>query len=60
MGPMFRYERPQAGRQRQFHQLGVEFIGHDSVRGDVEIIALAWDILRLGLSKIKKVSTADG
>ena len=27
MGPMFRYERPQAGRQRQFHQLGVEFIG---------------------------------
>ena len=30
MGPMFRYERPQAGRQRQFHQLGVEFIGYES------------------------------
>jgi len=45
MGPMFRYERPQAGRQRQFHQLGVEFIGYDSVRSDIEIIALAWDIL---------------
>jgi len=52
MGPMFRYERPQAGRQRQFHQLGVEFIGHDSVRSDVEIIALAWDILgKLGIKK---------
>ena len=39
MGPMFRYERPQAGRQRQFHQLGVEFIGYASVRSDIEIIA---------------------
>ena len=45
MGPMFRYERPQAGRQRQFHQLGVEFIGYESVRSDIEIITLAWDIL---------------
>ncbi|KGF89005.1 histidine--tRNA ligase [Prochlorococcus marinus] len=53
MGPMFRYERPQAGRQRQFHQLGVEFIGYESVRSDVEIIALAWDILeKLGLKKL--------
>ena len=53
MGPMFRYERPQAGRQRQFHQLGVEFIGYDSVRSDVEIIALAWDILcKLGIKEI--------
>ncbi len=53
MGPMFRYERPQAGRQRQFHQLGVEFIGHDSVRSDVEIIALAWDILgKLGIKEL--------
>jgi len=53
MGPMFRYERPQAGRQRQFHQLGVEFIGYDSVRSDVEIIALAWDILRkLGIKEL--------
>jgi len=53
MGPMFRYERPQAGRQRQFHQLGVEFIGHDSVRSAVEIIALAWDILgKLGIKEL--------
>ena len=53
MGPMFRYERPQAGRQRQFHQLGGEFIGHDSVRSDVEIIDLACDILgKLGIKEL--------
>jgi len=53
MGPMFRYERPQAGRQRQFHQLGVEFIGYESVRSDVEIIAFAWDILgKLGIEEL--------
>ena len=53
MGPMFRYERPQAGRQRQFHQLGVEFIGYQSVRSEVEIIALAWDILgKLGIKEL--------
>ena len=53
MGPMFRYERPQAGRQRQFHQLGVEFIGYQSVRSEVEIIALAWDILgKLGIKDL--------
>ena len=44
-GPMFRYERPQAGRQRQFHQIGVEWLGADSARSDVEVIALAWDLL---------------
>jgi histidyl-tRNA synthetase len=44
-GPMFRYERPQAGRQRQFHQIGVECLGVSSARSDVEIIALAWDLL---------------
>ncbi len=53
MGPMFRYERPQAGRQRQFHQLGVEFVGYESVRSDIEIIALAWDILgKLGIKEL--------
>ncbi len=53
MGPMFRYERPQAGRQRQFHQLGVEFIGYESSNSDVKIISLAWDILqKLGISKL--------
>lgn len=45
-GPMFRYERPQAGRQRQFHQIGVECLGVSSARSDVEAIALAWDLLR--------------
>ena len=44
-GPMFRYERPQAGRQRQFHQIGVEWLGVASARSDVEVIALAWDLL---------------
>ena len=42
---MFRYERPQAGRQRQFHQIGVEFIGLDSVISDAEVISIAWDFL---------------
>jgi len=45
-GPMFRYERPQAGRQRQFHQLGLEMLGFDSSRSDVEAIATAWDLLQ--------------
>ncbi len=53
-GPMFRYERPQAGRQRQFHQIGVEFLGVSSARSDVEAIALAWDLLRdLGVSGLE-------
>ncbi len=53
MGPMFRYERPQAGRQRQFHQLGVEYIGSNSPRSDLEIITLAWDILqKLGVKNL--------
>jgi len=53
MGPMFRYERPQAGRQRQFHQLGVEFIGYESPNSDIRIISLAWDILqKLGISEL--------
>ena len=44
-GPMFRYERPQAGRQRQFHQIGVEFVGLSSVMSDAEVIAIAWNFL---------------
>ena len=44
-GPMFRYERPQAGRQRQFHQLGLELLGFADARSDVEAIAIAWDLL---------------
>jgi len=44
-GPMFRYERPQAGRQRQFHQIGLEFLGFADARSDVEAISIAWDLL---------------
>ncbi|MCP9885544.1 histidine--tRNA ligase [Synechococcus sp. ATX 2A4] len=44
-GPMFRYERPQAGRQRQFHQIGLEFLGAADPRSDAEAIAIAWDLL---------------
>jgi len=53
-GPMFRYERPQAGRQRQFHQVGVEVLGSGSPRADAEAIAIATTILtRLGLQSLE-------
>jgi histidyl-tRNA synthetase len=49
-GPMFRYERPQKGRLRQFHQIDVEVIGAPEPLADVEVIALGAQILRtLGL-----------
>ncbi|MFQ3680459.1 MAG: histidine--tRNA ligase [Pseudanabaenaceae cyanobacterium] len=52
-GPMFRYERPQAGRQRQFHQLGIEVLGSDDPRADAEAIALAYALLQaLGLPEL--------
>ncbi len=44
-GPMFRHERPQKGRMRQFHQIGVELIGVAEPAGDIEVIALAADTL---------------
>jgi histidyl-tRNA synthetase len=44
-GPMFRYERPQKGRFRQFHQIGVELIGVAQAQADVEVIALGSRIL---------------
>ena len=44
-GPMFRHERPQAGRLRQFHQFGVESFGTADPRADVEVIALLWRLL---------------
>ena len=54
LGAMFRYERPQAGRQRQFHQLGVEVLGSEDVRADAEAIALATEILQmLGLKDLR-------
>ena len=49
-GPMFRYERPQKGRQRQFHQIGVELFGVADPVGDVEVIALGAQVLeKLGV-----------
>jgi len=45
-GPMFRYERPQKGRLRQFHQTGVELLGVSDPLGDVEIIAVGVEFLR--------------
>lgn len=49
-GPMFRYERPQKGRQRQFTQFGVEMLGVATPQADVEVIAMAYEFLeKLGL-----------
>lgn len=51
-GPMFRYERPQKGRMRQFHQIGIELIGAPEPQGDVEVIAVGAMILeRLGVAE---------
>jgi histidyl-tRNA synthetase len=50
-GPMFRYERPQKGRYRQFHQIGAELIGAAEPLADAEVIACGWDILqKLGIA----------
>ena len=52
-GPQFRYERPQAGRYRQFSQVGIELFGVDDPHSDVEVIALGWEFLRsLGLQNM--------
>ena len=58
-GPVFRYERPQLGRYRQFNQFGVESVGHASPYVDVEVIALAYTILQsLGLEGVTiKINT---
>lgn len=54
MGSMFRYERPQAGRLREFHQIGVEAFGSRNPATDVEVIAMAADFFReLGLTGIR-------
>jgi len=64
LGPMFRYERPQAGRQRQFHQFGVELFGLDTPAADAEVILMAmrtFEALKLpGLSlQINNIGTAE-
>lgn len=54
MGPMFRYERPQAGRLRQFHQIGVECFGSSNPATDVETIAMAYHFFEeLGINNIR-------
>ncbi len=45
-GPMFRHERPQAGRLRQFHQIGAEMIGESSPERDIELLAMLTDFFR--------------
>jgi histidyl-tRNA synthetase len=55
VGEMFRYERPQAGRYRQFHQIGAEFFGNSSPAADAEIIILAQDLL--SVMGIKNINT---
>lgn len=46
IGPIFRYERPQKGRYRQSHQFGVECTGFSGSEADVEVISLAWELVR--------------
>lgn len=61
MGPMFRYERPQAGRYRQFVQFGVEALGSADPAIDAEVIALAMNLYReLGLKDLKLVINSLG
>ena len=53
MGPMFRYERPQAGRYRQFHQFGIEAFGSTDPSLDAEVIALGYQFMKeIGLSGV--------
>jgi histidyl-tRNA synthetase len=46
IGPIFRYERPQKGRYRQSHQFGVECFGFSGPEADLEVISLAWELVR--------------
>ena len=57
-GPMFRYERPQSGRNRQFYQFGIEVFGSSDVMMDTEVISLAYNTYRLlGLDVEVKINT---
>ncbi|MCH5461285.1 histidine--tRNA ligase [Lactobacillus sp. LC28-10] len=67
MGQMYRYERPQSGRQREFHQIGVEAFGSDEPALDVEVIAMGKDLfkhfgipnLRLAINTLGDKETRD-
>jgi histidyl-tRNA synthetase len=55
-GPMFRYERPQSGRMRQFHQYGFEVIGTNSVYDDADVLAMAIQVLKtIGIKDYKVI-----
>ena len=57
-GTMYRYERPQSGRNREFTQFGVEMIGSDDIASDVEVISLCYNIFNLlGLDAVIKINT---
>ena len=61
LSPMFRYERPQGGRSRQFHQLGIEVLGSNNPAVDVEGMALAWDLLNeIGIKDVRLVINSLG
>jgi histidyl-tRNA synthetase len=61
LGPMFRYERPQKGRYRQFHQLDVEVFGLNDPTVDAEVIDLAWSLVRaLGIGQVELVINSVG
>lgn len=61
IGPMFRYDRPQAGRYRQFHQFGIEAIGAKGPAIDAEIISLAVEFLnKLGLTDLNLLINSVG
>jgi histidyl-tRNA synthetase len=61
MGPMFRYERPQKGRYRQFHQLDVEVFGIADPAIDAEILDLAWTMVReLGIPDVELLINSVG
>ena len=61
IGPMFRYDRPQAGRFRQFHQFGIEAIGSENPLIDAEVIALAVNLLQeLGLTDLNVLINSVG
>lgn len=61
MGPMFRYERPQKGRYRQFHQFDAEVFGMEDPAVDAEVIDLAWSLITgLGIAQAELVVNSVG
>ncbi|OON94407.1 MAG: histidine--tRNA ligase, partial [Candidatus Epulonipiscium fishelsonii] len=54
ISPTFRYERPESGRQRQFHQFGIEIFGSDNPSADVEVISAGYELIRrMGIKNVK-------